>query len=84
METPRIEVPSLLNRRTLLVATVMIGAAMPPAMRPDGQTEPTAHPTRRLDVTRDTWVSEVGREADGNNGACASAQAQEYPGDDSA
>ncbi len=23
----------------------------------------------RLDVTRDTWVSEVGREADGNNGA---------------
>ena len=23
----------------------------------------------RLDVTRDTWVSEVGQEADGNNGA---------------
>ena len=25
----------------------------------------------RLDVTRDTWVSEVGREADGNNGAAS-------------
>ena len=23
----------------------------------------------RLDVTRDTWVSEVGQEADGNNGS---------------
>ena len=25
----------------------------------------------RLDVTRDTWVSEVGREADGNNGGAS-------------
>jgi hypothetical protein len=28
-----------------------------------------AQESLRLDVTRDTWVSEVGREADGNNGA---------------
>ncbi len=29
----------------------------------------SSHRALRLDVTRDTWVSEVGREADGNNGA---------------
>jgi hypothetical protein len=33
------------------------------------QPDPNAHPPRRIEITRDTWVSEVGREADGNNGA---------------
>ena len=36
----------------------------------------------RLEVSRDTWVSEVGQEADGNNGGAGAAEAQEHPGDD--
>ena len=35
-----------------------------------GQNQPprVPHAAVRLDVTRDAWISEVGREADGNNG----------------
>jgi hypothetical protein len=69
MEGFRIMARFVPNRRVTFLASVMIGAMALAAARADGQTEPTAHPTRRLDITRDTWVSEVGREADGNNGA---------------
>src|SRR5579883_986397 len=38
-----------------------------------GESEPQGSPRRtlRLDVTRDTWVSNVGREIDGNNGGAS-------------
>jgi hypothetical protein len=48
---------------TVIVVSVLASAAR-------GQREPAAasHPVLRLPVTRDAWVSEVGAEADGNNG----------------
>jgi Domain of unknown function (DUF4091) len=50
-----------------ILLTIGIGAPLPEL---SGQNQPSA--TRgdsiRLDVTRDAWISEVGREADGNNG----------------
>jgi hypothetical protein len=38
-----------------------------------GESEPSGFSPRvmRLDVTRDTWVSDVGREVDGNNGGAS-------------
>ena len=38
-----------------------------------GESKPPGSPPRalRLDVTRDTWVSDVGREVDGNNGGAS-------------
>ncbi len=64
-----LKVRFLLTRGIVVLASSLIALWRLPPERASGQTEPTAHPARRLDVTRDTWVSEVGREADGNNGA---------------
>jgi hypothetical protein len=55
-----------LSRLSTLVAVVLVGAH-----RGDcGEMQRAAGPseTVRLDVTHDTWVSDVDREADGNNG----------------
>ena len=44
-------------------ACVIMASDAPEARSHDGPARSV-----RLDVTRDTWVSEVGQEADGNNG----------------
>jgi hypothetical protein len=51
----------------LIVLTLGVAASLPTS---SGQTPPgrAARTQVRLDVTRDAWISEVGREADGNNG----------------
>jgi len=50
----------------IIVVSVMSASA---ALSGEAQTASSSRPILHLDVTRDTWVSEVGREADGNNGA---------------
>jgi hypothetical protein len=69
METRKIDIPYRLSRRVLLAATVMMGAAPADAISGERLPQRSAAQVRRLDVVRDTWVSEVGREVDGNNGA---------------
>jgi hypothetical protein len=52
----------------LAFAAVIAGAAGSQSACADG---PSGAPALRLDVARDTWVSAVGREVDGNNGAAS-------------
>jgi Domain of unknown function (DUF4091) len=52
-----------LTNQVLVIALFLSAAAPRPA---HAQAQP--HSPSRLDVTRDAWVSEVGKEADGNNG----------------
>ena len=51
----------------LIALSIGLAAQLPEAR---GQNQPgrAARAHVRLDVTRDAWISEVGREADGNNG----------------
>ena len=56
--------------RLLSSLALAIAAVVSQAMARDAQAQATGLARSiRLDATRDTWVSEVGREADGNNGA---------------
>jgi hypothetical protein len=59
-----------IESRSCLVFLLAAAASLSIACGCGAEAQSTA-PSRsvRLDVTRDTWVSEVGREADGNNGA---------------
>jgi len=67
METARIA-RLVVAGRTFLAAIAVTTTAMPMRLAEGSQLR-TSSPSRlRLEVTRDTWVSEVGREADGNNG----------------
>ena len=51
------------------VLLMMIAASeLAPACYGQPQPAETSRRVVRLEVTRDTWVSDVGREADGNNG----------------
>src|SRR5262249_10987788 len=67
---PLLMVGTALESRSWLVFLLATAASLSLACGCDAEAQPTA-PSRsvRLDVTRDTWVSEVDREADGNNGA---------------
>jgi len=69
METPTIEAALRLIQRFLILAAGMIGASSVESTGTETPLEANSPPARRLDVTRDNWVSEVGSEADGNNGA---------------
>ena len=51
--------------RRLLIILILVAAARLSSPRPG----PNPPHRSRLEVTRDTWVSDVGPEADGNNGA---------------
>ena len=54
----------LLGANRLFLITLFLSVAAPKTSHAQGQ----PHSPLRLDVTRDAWVSEVGKEADGNNG----------------
>jgi hypothetical protein len=53
-----------------VVLTFEIGAPLPTSSGQNGPGQ-AARAEVRLDVTRDAWISAVGREADGNNGGAA-------------
>jgi len=55
-------------RTPLILVIVIVSSAVTSARCGESQPPGASHPTVRLDVTRDAWVSEVGAEADGNNG----------------
>jgi hypothetical protein len=71
MTTRRTAVHCVLTRRMIVLAAVSSSAIAILASSASGQAQATSHTTRRINVTRDTWVSDVGREADGNNGAAS-------------
>src|SRR5262245_16590491 len=57
-----------LEPRSWLVFLLATAAPLAGGCAAEAQSTGSSRPIR-LDVTHDTWVSEVGREADGNNGA---------------
>ena len=65
METALIH--RLIGSKRLLLINLFLAAAVPGAAHGQGQSPAPL----RLEVTRDAWVSEVGPEGDGNNGAAA-------------
>src|SRR5690349_231354 len=59
----------LIAHHVMIIVSV---AAVAPGVW-SGESKPPGSPPRamRLDVTRDTWVSDVGQEVDGNNGGAS-------------
>ena len=55
------------TRSAVICMAVAVAATPSAAAQPERAS--TSRASVRLDVTRDTWISDVGREADGNNGA---------------